>query len=201
MVCLVGCLDGLDPGRLRFHRIPADHAADLAGVRGAADRRRLRADSDLMDASRRRCGFGLARRPGRPQDPADDFDPGLFNLQLHRRVFAGTVLLVHLPRSARHLHGGRVARWRCLSDGKLADPLAWVHEWGLARLLGHRIRVVEPYLWSALRFYRLARYAVGRRAAGCHGLLRTPLRQGTRNLGRKSPAPARPEPRGARTAA
>ena len=52
-----------------------------------------------------------------------------------------------------------------------------------------------------LQLYRLARHAVDRRAAGAHGRLRAPLRQGARNLGRKPPAPARPEPRGTRTAA
>jgi MFS family permease len=36
MVCLVGSLDGLDFGRLRFHRVSADHGADSRRVARAS---------------------------------------------------------------------------------------------------------------------------------------------------------------------
>src|SRR6516165_4923784 len=146
MVCLVGRLVRLDLGCLRFHGLPADYGADLSGIRRAIERGCLCADADFVDASARRRRLGLARRPGRAKDPADDLDPRLLALQLHRRVLADADVSVDIPRIARDLYGSGMARRSGLGDGELADPFPRFHERCFARVMGYRLRAVEPDL-------------------------------------------------------
>jgi len=61
MVCLVGSLDGLDFGRLRFHRVSADHGADSRRVTPASASGGVRADDHIVDAARRCRRRRLAR--------------------------------------------------------------------------------------------------------------------------------------------
>src|SRR5215469_15797320 len=136
MVCLVGRLVRLDLGCLRFHGLPADHGADLSRIRRAIERSCLCADADLVDASAGRRRLGLARRPGRAKDPADDLDPRLLALQLHRRVLADAAVSVDIPRIARDLYGSGVASRGGLGDGELADPFPRFHERGSTGIVG-----------------------------------------------------------------
>ncbi len=95
-------------------------------------------------------GLRLACRPGGPQAPADDLDPGVFGVQLHRRVLADTDVSGRLPHRAWCVHGRGMARRRGPGDGELADPVPRVHEWGSAGILGDRLRVVGGVLGPPL---------------------------------------------------
>src|SRR6516164_7288919 len=119
------------------------------------------------------CGLlGLAWRSRRPPHPADDLDPVVFALQLYCGLLADFLVPVRVSRAARLRHGRRMAGRRGLGDGKLADPLARLHERGTARVLGHRLFAVERRLWAALHLDRLARPALARDSAGIDGGLR-----------------------------
>ena len=61
--------------------------------------------------------LGLARRPDRPQDAADDLDLLVLDLQLHRRLFADLPVPAGLPHLARHRHGRGMAGRRGAGDG------------------------------------------------------------------------------------
>src|SRR5215469_3790286 len=139
MVRLVGGLAGVDPRRLRLHGIPADHAANLAGIRRAADRGRLCPYRDLVDAPGRRSRLRLVGRSGRSQASADDLDIGLLGVQLHRGIFAQPSVSIRLSRAARHLYGRGMARWCGIGDGKLAGTLPRLYEWRAPGLLGYRV--------------------------------------------------------------
>ena len=99
----------------------------------------------LVAAPHRRGGFGLARRSGRTQDPADDLDPVVFDLQLHRRLLAELRVPVFLPRAAWHRHGrgmaGRAAlameTWPARSRGLMGGVLQG--SWGLGFMLSSAI--------------------------------------------------------------
>src|SRR5215472_6862202 len=147
----------LDPRLLRFHDLPADHGADLAGVRGAADRRRGRVHDYVVDAPSGRGLLGLARRSRRPPHPVDDLDPLVFALQLYCRLLAGFLVSLLVSRAVGVWDGCRMAGWCGLGNGKLADPLARVHEWDIAGFLGYRLPAVERGLRAALRLDRVAR--------------------------------------------
>src|SRR6516164_6523093 len=194
MVRLVGGLAGLDPRRLRLHRLPADHGADLSRIWRAVERSRLRADDHAVDAADRRRRFRLARRPDRAKNPVDDLDPRLLALQLHRRVFADITIPADLPRIARDIYGSGVARRGGLGDGELAYPLARFHERGPAGVVGDRLCAVELNLGPLSRLYWLARHVVDWRIAGAFGVLCAPVCQGARGLGREPAAATCSEP-------
>src|SRR5215469_13244927 len=104
-----------------------------------------------MDAARWRRRLGLARRSDRAQNPADDLDLLVFDLQLHRRVFADFYVFVDLPYLARHRHGCGMAGRCGAGDGNLAATLARFHERRSARLVEHRLSALERDLWPLLR--------------------------------------------------
>src|SRR5207302_1525150 len=79
------------------------------GIRRAADRGRVFAERHVVAAAGRRGRLGMAGRPHRPQDAADDLDPVVFDLHLHRRLLAGVLVSLSVPRAAGHRHGRRVA--------------------------------------------------------------------------------------------
>ena len=106
------------------------------------------------------------------------------------------LFLLRFPRAARHRHGGGMAGRRGAGDGALAAALARLHERRAARLLGHRLRAVEPGLRPVLQLHRLARHAVGRHPAGAVGVLRAQVRQRAAGLGREPAQAAGGEPRG-----
>ena len=90
--------------------------------------------------------------------------------QFCRRLLPDLHVPVRLPRAARHRHGGGMAGRRGAGDGAMAAALARLYERRAARLLGHRLRAVEPDLRPVLQLHRLARHAVGRRLAGAVGV-------------------------------
>src|SRR6516225_2563942 len=143
MVRLVGSLVGLDPRCVRFYRLLVDHGADLARIRSAAERGRLRTDAHLVDALARRRRPRLARRPGRSKAPFDDLDSRLFAVQFRSRIFADPAVFVDLSRAARDLYGSRMASRGGLGDGELADPLPRFYERYSTGIVGYRLRVVE----------------------------------------------------------
>src|SRR6202022_3883742 len=169
VVRLVGRLAQLDVGFIRLHDLPADHAADLAGIRRPADRSDGGVYGYPVDASRRWCRLGLAWGSGRAPPPADDLDPRLFAVQLHRRFLAGLLVSVPVSRSARLFHGGGVAGRRGVGHGAMADPLARADERDIAGVVGHRLPAVERRLWAAVHLDRLARPVVDRRFPGAAG--------------------------------
>ena len=115
------------------------------------DRGRDRLHADLVDAACRRGRLGLACRPDRPQDAADDLDLLVLGLQLHRRLLADLLVPVDLPHAARHRHGRGMAGRRGTGDGAVADPLARLYERRAARLVEHRLSAVERDLRPVLR--------------------------------------------------
>ena len=170
-------------------------------IRRPDDRGRHRLHDDVVDAACRSGRLGLARRPDRAQDAADDLDPLVLDLQLHRRLFADLLVPVGLPRAARHRHGRGMAGRRGARDGATwPHPLARLHERRAAGLVEYRVPAVERDLRPVLRHHRLARHAVGRRAAGAVDRLRPLFRQGARGLGREPAPAAGAEPRGPRAA-
>src|SRR5271165_1946801 len=150
---------GLDLGCLRLHDIPADHAADLAGIRRPADRGDRRIHLDLVDALIGCNRLGLAGRSGRAQDAADDLDRMVFRLQLHRRLFPDILVSVPVPRAPGHRHGGGMAGRRSLGDGAMADPIARFYGRDAASILGPWRGAVERRLRPSIRLDRLARPA------------------------------------------
>src|ERR1700747_2281996 len=52
---------------------------------------------------------GWVRAPGRPENAADDLDPVVLDLQLHRRLLADLHVPADLPHVARHRHGRGMA--------------------------------------------------------------------------------------------
>src|SRR5216684_7261606 len=197
MVRLVGGLARMDAGRLRLHRVPPDHGADRQGVRRAADRGGVRADDHLVDAPGRRRRRGLARRPDRAQDAADDFDRMVFAEQFHRRFLSDPVVSAAVPRVARDRHGGGMAGRRGTGDGELAAALARLDERHPPVVGQPRLYAVERHLRPVLRLSRLARHAVDRHPARPVDHLYPLFCQRAAGLGREPPAAAR---RGARSA-
>ena len=86
----------------------------------------------------------LADRVGR-KISADDLDPVVLDLQLHRRLLSHLCLPVLLPRAARHRHGRGMAGRRLTGDGILAGALARAHESVSARLLGAGLPRSRPW--------------------------------------------------------
>ena len=133
-------------------------------------------------------GLGLARRPDRPQDAADDLDPLVFDLQLHRRLLADLLFLLvfrtllGIGMGAEWPAGAALAMetWPMRSRGFMSGVLQG--SWGIGFLLS------SVHLRAVLRLYRLARHAVDRRAAGAVDRLRPLLRQGAGGLGREPAA-------------
>src|SRR5881392_3736139 len=117
MVCVVGGLAGLDARRVRLHRLSADHQADRRRIPGSDDRSHDRLHADLVDAAGRRRRIGLARRPYRPQDAADDLDLLVLDLQFHRGLLADFSLPADLPYPPRHRHGRGMAGRRGVLQG------------------------------------------------------------------------------------
>src|SRR5437870_3183789 len=72
MAGLVGRLVRVDAGRLRLHRVPADHGADLQGVRGLPDASDRGAHRDPVDAPGGSVRLRLAGRSGRAPGALDD---------------------------------------------------------------------------------------------------------------------------------
>ncbi len=192
---------GLDARRLRLHDLSFDHAADCAGIPCPADGGDRGLHLDPVDAARRRHRLGLARRPGRAQDAADDLDRLVFGLQPLCRVFAGILVLVFVPRAARHRHGCRMAGRRGIGDGNLAAALARVYGERAAIVMGPRRAAVERRLRAALHLDRLARPADHGRDPGAAARLHSNLRQGACGLAREPPAAAHPAARGPPAAA
>src|SRR5262249_50818515 len=160
-----GGLAGLDPRLVRLHDLPADHAADFAGVQCSADGRDLCVYDHAVDAPRRRGLLRLARRSPRAATAADDLDPRLFRVQLHRRLLANLLVSVPVPRAPRLLHGRGMAGRRRVGHGAMAATLARLYEWGSAGIVGHRLFAVERGLRAALQLDRLARLPVDRRSS------------------------------------
>src|SRR4029079_1669530 len=98
----------------------------------------------------------MAGRSSRAQTAADDLDPLVFDLQLHRRIFTELLVSVPVSRAARHRHGRGMAGRCGARDGILADPLARLYERRAAGLVGSRLCAVERRLWPAFRRDRLA---------------------------------------------
>src|SRR6202040_1500567 len=119
-----------------------------------------------VDAPAGRAGLRLPRRSDRAQDAADDFDPVVFDLQLHRRVFAELLVSAAVPRVAGHRHGSGAAGRGSAGDGDLAGPLARLHGRGSARVVGYRLYAVEFSIRRILPLYRLAWDAVGGDSSG-----------------------------------
>ena len=140
---------------------------------------------------RRRGRLGVARRPDRPQDAADDLDPVVFDLQLHRRLLADIWVSLSVSRAARHRHGRRMAGRRGARDGVLAGALPRVHERDAAGLVEPRVPFGQPDLWAGVQRNRLARVADDRGPSGPFGRLCALFRQGAAGLAGKPPAPAR----------
>ena len=109
------------------------------GVQRSADRGDRGLRHHAVAAAGRRDRVRLARRSGRAEDPADDLDPLVLDLQLHRRLLAHLRLPVLLPRAARHRHGSGMAGRRIARHGILAGALARTDEFGAARLVGARL--------------------------------------------------------------
>ena len=146
----------------------------------------VRVHDHLVDAS---CGghrLGLAVRPDRTQDAADDRDPRLFAVQFRRRPVADLHVPVRRPRHPRLLHGRGMAGRLRPGDGNLAAALARADRRHPAGILGHRLPDVLRHLRPVLQFDRLARHADGRRAAGAGGRLCALLRQGAGSSGWKT---------------
>src|SRR5689334_23050794 len=186
----------LDVGCVRLHDVPVDHGADLAGIRRAADRGRVFAERDLVAAAGRGGWLGMAGRPDRPQDAADDLDPVVFDLQLHRRLFADVRVPVFVPRVARHRHGCRMARRRGSRNGVLAGALPGLYERAAAGLVEPRVPLGQSDLWARVQCNRLAWVADDRGPSGPFGRLCTILCQRAAGLAGEPPAPARRETRG-----
>ena len=147
---VVGGLARLDARCLRLHRLPADHGADRQGVQRAADRGDRGLHHHAVAAAGRCDGVRLARRSGRAQDSADDLDPVVLDLQLHRRLLAHLRLPVLLPRAARHRHGRGMAGRRVACDGILAGALARLDERRPAGLLGTGLRCCRALAYGLL---------------------------------------------------
>src|ERR1700704_5703284 len=77
-------LAGLGARFLPLSDLPFYYAADITGIRGAADRSDRSVHDYLVDAAGRRGQFRLARRPRRPPAAADDLDPWVFAVQFYR---------------------------------------------------------------------------------------------------------------------
>src|SRR5271165_236134 len=183
MVRLYSRVARLGAGRLRLHRVLADHGANRQGVRCTADRCRDRLYPDVVDAACRRGRLGLARRSDRPQDTADDFDRLVFGVQLHRRLFPDLLVSAAVSDPVGHRHGGGMAGWRGAGNGDLAAALSWLYEWGFARVVGSRLSAVEWRLLVVVRPIRLARHAVDRHLAGIGDRLCSLLCQRAADLG------------------
>src|SRR5271165_65774 len=197
VVRLGGLLARLDLGCVRLHDVPADHGADLAGIRRAADRGRVFAERDFVAAARRRSRLGMARRPDRAQDAADDLDPVVFDLQFHRRLLADVWVSLSVPRAAGHRHGRGMAGRRGSRDGVLAGALPRVHERDAAGLVEPRISSGQPDLWVGVQCNRLARLADDRSPSRPFGRLCALLCQRAAGVAGEPPAPARRAARGA----
>src|SRR5215469_17872838 len=150
MAGVVGGLARLDPRRFRFHDLPADHAADIAGVQRAADRGDRGLHVDIVDEAGRRHRLRLARRSDRSKDPADDLDRLVLALQFHCQLFPDILVSVSVSRLARHWHGSGMALRCGAGDGAVADPLARLYGGCAASLMGPRRVAVERGLWLAL---------------------------------------------------
>jgi MFS family permease len=92
-----------------------------------------------VDAVGGRHRVGLARRPDRAQETADDLDRLVFGVQLHRGAFSGILVSVFVSRFARYRHGSGMAvrlameTWPIRSRGFMAGVLQ--ASWGLDALL------------------------------------------------------------------
>ena len=182
MARLGGGLARLDPRRVRFHDLSVDHGADREGVPSPARRCHLCVHRDAVAAFGGRHGIGVAGRSGRAEIAADDLDPLVLDLQLHRRFFTELLVSVPVSRAARHRDGRGMAGRRCARDGILANPLARLYERGAAGLVGPRLCAIERRLRFALRGDRLARPFMARRAARLGRPVGPQIRQGARDL-------------------
>ena len=105
------------------------------------DRGRDRLHGDAVDAAGRRDRLGLARRPGRPQDAADDLDLLVLDLQFHRRLFADLLFLfvfralLGIGMGAEWPAGAALAmeQWPIRSRGFMSGVLQG--SWGIGFLL------------------------------------------------------------------
>ena len=150
MVRLYSGLAGLDAGRVRFHRLPADHDADRARIRCAAHRghRDLHGHADYAPG---RCdGFRLVVRPYGAPGAADDLHPVVLDLQPPRRLLTQFYIPVCGPCTAGH-RDGRGMAGRCgAGDGVLASAVARLHVRCAARLMGAGLRAVGRRLRLAV---------------------------------------------------
>ena len=112
------------------------HAADRARIQRTANRGDCGLHDYVVDAAGRRSQFWLDERSSWPTPAADDLDPRLFRMQLHRRVLTDFLVFVFVPCPAGFLYGRRMAGRRGPGDGTVADPLARVYEWRFARARG-----------------------------------------------------------------
>jgi hypothetical protein len=151
MVRLLRRLDGLDARRLRLHRLPSDHGADRAGVRGSADRR----DRDLLGHAGHAPGWSdgirLAGRSAGTPSASDDLHSLVFHLQFPRGLLAQLYLPVRDPGAVGHRHGGGMAGRRGAGDGILAGAVARADVRRLAGVLGVGLRTVRPGLRLPVR--------------------------------------------------
>src|SRR4029077_9096712 len=104
---------------------------------------------------RRRGLLRMGRRPPRAAAAADDLNPRLFIVQLHRRLLANLLVPVPVPRTPRLLHGSGMAGRCSLGYGAMAAALARLDEWGFAGLMGDRVSAVERGIRAALSHDRL----------------------------------------------
>ena len=150
MVRLYSGLARLDAGCVRFHRLPADHGADRAGIRRAAHRghRDLHGHADYAPG---RCdGFRLVGRPYGAPGTADDLHPVVLDLQPPRGLLTQFYIPVRGPGAAGH-RDGRGMAGRCgAGDGVLAGTVARLHVRCAARLMGAGLRVVGARLRPAV---------------------------------------------------
>ena len=116
------------------------------------------------------------------------FSPGLFFLFTFRALL-GIFMGAEWPAGAALA----MESWPIRSRGFMSGVLQG--SWGIGFLLS------SAHLWPVLSFISAGAACCGSACCRLVGRLCAPLRQGARDLGRKSRAAARPEPRGERAAA
>ena len=144
MVRLHRRLARLDVGCVRLHGISVPARADRQGISCRPHIGRAGRFDDHVDALCRRRLRRLDGRPAGPPRAADDLDPVVFGVQLHRRILSDLPVPAGVPHASGHWHGRRVARRRGAGDRELARPLPRSHGIRSARswALGYLIAAV-----------------------------------------------------------